>query len=106
MLPEVTNKELAQELAGPNPPFILDVREAYELEHGVLPQAVHIPMIDVPDKLSELDKDAAIVVVCRTGSRSSKVTDFLVRNGYSHVRNLVGGMNAWSADVDPSVKAY
>lgn len=106
MTPEVQNHELAKEIEAGVPLVLLDVREAHELEHGTLPNILHVPMIDVPDHLDELDKDAPIVVICRSGSRSTKITDFLVRQGFTNVRNLAGGMNAWAQDIDPTMKVY
>lgn len=106
MQPEVTNVELAKEIEAGSPPLLLDVREAYELDYGTLPNIVHIPMIEVPERLNELDKDRDIVVVCRTGSRSSKITNFLLAQGYTKVRNLVDGMNGWSSSIDPKIEQY
>lgn len=104
--PEVTPSELSRELKGPNPPILLDVRESNELEVSVLPNIVHIPMNELPSRHGELDRDADIVVVCRTGNRSGKVTDFLLGQGFGRVRNLSTGMNGWAKDVDPTVSQY
>ncbi|MBS1709958.1 MAG: rhodanese-like domain-containing protein [Armatimonadetes bacterium] len=102
----VTPLELKAEMDAGRPLVFLDVREAHELENGVLPGIVHIRMAQVPLSLGQLDKEADLVVVCRTGNRSGKVTDFLSKQGFTRVRNLDGGMNAWARDVDPSVNEY
>lgn len=73
---------------------ILDVREPYEFEAGHIPNAVHIPMDQLPERLEELDPDDDVNVICRTGGRSSRVTQWLIHNGYS-AANVSGGMGAW-----------
>lgn len=73
---------------------VLDVREDYEWEAGHIDGAVHIPMEQIPARLDELDPDTDLHVICRTGGRSHRVTQWLVANGYSAV-NVNGGMGAW-----------
>jgi len=86
--------------------FLLDVREPHELEISVLTDVVAIPMAEVPDRLEEIPQDVDIVVICRTGGRSGKVTHFLKAMGYPRVRNLVGGMNGWATEIDTSLPTY
>ncbi|MEY3565997.1 MAG: Beta-lactamase hydrolase-like protein [Actinomycetota bacterium] len=74
----------------------LDCREIDEWESGHDPQARHIPMSELPAHLDVLDKSRRIIVVCRSGNRSGKVTAWLTGLGYDAV-NMVGGMQAWSA---------
>ncbi len=85
---------------------MIDVREKSELEIASLPDVRHIPMGEIPARLSELDPHQEIVVMCRSGGRSMQVAQFLARNGFENVANLTGGILAWSRDVDPSVRAY
>jgi len=85
---------------------LLDVREDWELEASALPNALHIPMQQVPASLDRLDRDRPLVVMCRSGGRSAQVVAFLEREGYADVYNLSGGINAWSEEVDPDVPAY
>lgn len=73
---------------------VVDVREDYEWEAGHIAGALHIPMEQIPARLDELDPDADLHVICRTGGRSQRVTQWLVANGYSAV-NVAGGMGAW-----------
>ena len=73
---------------------LLDVREDYEWEAGHAEGAVHIPMEQLPHRLGELDPDEDLLVVCRTGGRSARVTAWLVAQGYSAL-NVTGGMDAW-----------
>lgn len=86
--------------------ILLDVREKFELEISRLPNIVHIPLSRLPTTLGSLDKDAEIIVICRTGRRSGHATDYLRDQGFRKARNLVGGMNAWARDVDPNTQTY
>jgi rhodanese-related sulfurtransferase len=88
-----------QELLTQEPkPFLLDVREPFELTaFGAVPGVVNIPMDDVPGSLNELPEDRAmpIVVICQSGARSADVSGYLVRKGFSSVYNLQGGTYSW-----------
>lgn len=81
---------------------LLDVREDDEWVAGHAPQARHIPMSDVPDRITELAKDDTVVAICRAGGRSSRVAAYLQAQGYD-VLNLDGGMQAWAAAHQPMV---
>lgn len=81
---------------------LLDVREDYEWEAGHAEGALHIPMDQLPARIHELDPDEDLLVVCRTGGRSARVTGWLVDQGYSAV-NVVGGMDAWLESGRPLV---
>ena len=65
-----------------------------------------IPLGQLAGKLSELDSAQEMVLVCKSGSRSSRALELLVGAGFRKVRNLKGGMNAWAAEVDPSLPIY
>jgi rhodanese-related sulfurtransferase len=80
--------------------LLLDVREQSEWELGRAPQALHIPIAEVPDHLDELEKDRQIVCACRSGGRSSRAGQFLAEQGFDVV-NLEGGMRAWSEEGQP-----
>jgi rhodanese-related sulfurtransferase len=85
---------------------ILDVREPFEIALAPFPGATHIPMGDIPSRLTELDPDRETVVVCHHGVRSAQVAMYLAQNGFEHVLNLSGGIDAWSEDADPSTPRY
>jgi rhodanese-related sulfurtransferase len=85
---------------------ILDVREPEEIAIAPFPSATHIAMGDVPSRLSELDPDREIVVVCHHGIRSAQVAMYLMRMGFERVMNLSGGIDAWSVEADPSTPRY
>lgn len=88
--------------------MLIDVREAHELANGMLENAQHIPMNDIPAQVSELEtlKDSPIVLICRSGQRSAQVGQYLEKLGFSDVINLEGGMNAWAAQIDTSMNVY
>ena len=81
---------------------VLDVREPDEWEAGHAEGAAWIPMGEVAARAGELPSDRTIVVVCRVGSRSARVTSALLRAGYDAV-NLAGGMKAWASSGHPVV---
>lgn len=76
--------------------WMLDVREQEEWDAGRAPVAVHIPMGQIVDRISELPADRTIVCMCRVGGRSGSVALHLSGAGYD-VRNIAGGMVAWAA---------
>ncbi|HJS21707.1 MAG TPA: rhodanese-like domain-containing protein [Steroidobacteraceae bacterium] len=86
--------------------LLLDVRNAWEIALAPVPDAVHIPMDQVPERISELDPTRETVVICRSGGRSLRVAQFLERQGFRSVANLTGGVLAWSREVDPSIPEY
>jgi len=85
---------------------IVDVREPEEIAIARFPYATHIPMGDVPSRLTELDPDRELVIVCHHGIRSAQVAAYLARMSFAQVANLAGGIDAWSCEVDPAVARY
>ena len=104
-VPEVSVSELDSRLRAPDPPLVLDVREPWELEIARLAGTLDVPMNEIPARLAELPKDREIVVMCRSGGRSSNVADYLHRMGY-RAANLTGGILAWAREVDPTLATY
>jgi rhodanese-related sulfurtransferase len=103
---DITPRALAERIAVGDRPVLLDVREAWELSIARLELSLHIPMADVPDRLDDLDRDQEVVVLCHHGRRSRQVVVFLKQSGFPRVLNLAGGIDAWSAEVDPAVPVY
>lgn len=85
---------------------LLDVREPYEYQIARIPGSKLIPLGDLPKRLNELNISADTVVHCKSGARSQKAVDLLKQNGFRQVRNMTGGILAWSDKVDPSVPKY
>lgn len=82
---------------------MLDVRDPDEWAAGHAPAAHHLPMMEIPARLSEVPTDADVVVACHSGGRSSQVVAYLMNNGWENVRNLQGGMQEWVARGRPLV---
>jgi adenylyltransferase/sulfurtransferase len=109
----ITPSQLAKLLAGrtthgPHEPVptLLDVREDPEVSLVTLPGAVHIPLARLPERIGELDPIAPIVVYCHHGVRSSRALGLLQRSGFTRVRHLTGGIDAYSAQVDTTLPRY
>ncbi|WP_243298084.1 rhodanese-like domain-containing protein [Bacillus litorisediminis] len=81
---------------------LIDVREDDEVAQGMIPEAVHIPMGEIPDNLDKLDKNQEYIIICRSGRRSENVSHFLQDQGYK-VRNMVGGMLAYKGETKPKL---
>ncbi|HET7626905.1 MAG TPA: rhodanese-like domain-containing protein [Bacillales bacterium] len=98
---EITPNEVRELLRAGKKVSIIDVREDEEVAAGKIPEAKHIPMGEIPDKLDELDKATEHILVCRSGNRSGRVTEFLQGQGY-RVKNMSGGMLEWEGEVSTS----
>jgi rhodanese-related sulfurtransferase len=85
---------------------LLDVREPEEVAIAPFPDALHLPMNEIPSQIQALDAAAEWVVVCHHGIRSAQVAMYLARMGFERVANLTGGIDRWSLTVDRSVPRY
>ncbi|MBT2557439.1 rhodanese-like domain-containing protein [Hymenobacter sp. ISL-91] len=94
---DITAVELKERLTQNTPPVIIDVRETWENEENRIPGSRNIPLGDLPGKLQELDDlhDQEVVVHCKGGSRSAAAKAFLQQQGFTQVRNLIGGFQAY-----------
>lgn len=88
------------------PVYILDVREPHEFQICRIPNSHLIPLGDLPSRVNELSSADFIVAHCKSGMRSAKACDFLRKTGFAKVKNLKGGILAWSDQVDPTVPKY
>jgi rhodanese-related sulfurtransferase len=79
-------------------PLIVDVRETNEFASERIAGSVLIPLSQFPERHAELPKDRPLVMQCHSGSRSSSATMFLLQRGWTDVRNLDGGIAAWTRD--------
>ncbi|MEH7107463.1 rhodanese-like domain-containing protein [Bacillus sp. JJ1764] len=78
---------------------IIDVREVKEVAEGKIPSAINIPLGLVEFRMHELDKSKEYIMVCRSGGRSGRATQFLESYGFN-VINMAGGMLAWEGKVE------
>jgi rhodanese-related sulfurtransferase len=107
MVKDITPREFLDRRADGAEMLLLDVREDWETELAPVPaEILHIPMGEIEERLGKLDPKRETVVICRSGGRSLEVARFLERNGFVSVYNLVGGILAWSRDVDPAIPQY
>jgi molybdopterin/thiamine biosynthesis adenylyltransferase/rhodanese-related sulfurtransferase len=104
-MPSITVEELKQLRDAGKVPFLLDVREPHEYQICNLGGHL-IPLNDLPKRVNELDSSREIVVHCKMGGRSAKAVDFLRQSGFTKVKNLTGGINAWAEKIDPKVPKY
>lgn len=101
--------ELAQELANAEKSanseelLLIDVRELHEYNHSHLHDAVHFPLSSLAQSLHVIPKEANVVVYCKSGARSLKAAEILQEAGVQRVRNLSGGLKAWSSQIDTSI---
>ena len=84
---------------------ILDVRDAPERDICKLDE-LWIPLEDLPARITELDTSEEIIAVCHHGIRSAHAVGFLQSQGFARAQNLVGGIDRWAVEVDPSMKRY
>jgi adenylyltransferase/sulfurtransferase len=87
---------------GAAPPLI-DVRERWEYDTGHLPDAVNIPLGELPQRIGTIARAAGAVFICRSGGRSLKACGLALEAGLASPANLEGGLIAWAADVDPTL---
>ncbi|THE13404.1 rhodanese-like domain-containing protein [Bacillus timonensis] len=94
-----TAKEVEELVAEGKTLNIIDVREVDEVAAGKIPGAVNIPLSLIEFRMHELDKSKEYVMVCRSGGRSGRASQFLENQGFK-VINMEGGMLAWEGSVE------
>jgi rhodanese-related sulfurtransferase len=90
-----TAEQLKTRLDTGEKPYLIDVREDDEVAFGMIEGAVHIPMGQIPARMDEIPRDREVVFICRSGSRSGRVCEFLAQQGFDRTVNMEGGMLAW-----------
>lgn len=106
MVREISASELKARRDRGEKPLVLDVREEWELQLASIPDVVHVPMNQVPARVSDLSRDVETIVMCHAGGRSLRVAHFLANQGFTNVANLTGGISAWTEEVDATVPRY
>ncbi|MGQ9927043.1 MAG: molybdopterin-synthase adenylyltransferase MoeB [Chloroflexaceae bacterium] len=103
----ITPLELANWLQRDDRPFLLDVRNPYEVAIASIPGTDRlIPIDQLPERIHELDSAREIVVYCRSGVRSARAVELLKHAGFRKIKNLEGGVLRWSDEVDPTMAKY
>lgn len=109
---EIQPTELFELIQGGARLCLLDVREAEELQLASFPDPLHIPLMSLPDRISELSEILQKqqfdqhVVICRVGQRSEMARQWLLGQGIDQFRNLAGGINAYAKLCDTSIPTY
>jgi len=95
---EIETSELRRRLQAGEKLQMIDVREDDEVAQGMIEGAKHIPLGQIPDRLSEIEKSGEIVIICRSGYRSEHACEYLQQLGYEGCTNMVGGMLQWQQE--------
>ena len=108
---EITVDELATKLADQITPYqFVDVREPQELALVKLPKFINLPLSEhqqwSPEIYTKLDKDLETFVLCHHGMRSAQMCQWLISQGFTQVSNIIGGIHAYSNQIDPSLAQY
>ncbi len=102
----ITVRALKDRLDKGDKVFLLDVREPHEFSMAKIEGSTLIPLGTLPQSLNQLDPTDEIVALCHKGMRSADAVGFLLQQGFSDVKNLIGGIEAWSVEIDHSVPRY
>jgi len=95
LINEIDSASLRESLEAGGDVALLDIRSSAEFAQGTIPQAEPLPMHLLPLRLTELPRDRALVLFCRSGARSYHACQFLAQQGVDRVLNLRGGILAW-----------
>jgi len=105
---EIEPAALAARLARGEPTYLLDVREPWECRIASLPSSVLVPLGELQARVHDVrpPEGALLVTICHHGVRSLQASMWLREVGFPDAVSLDGGIDAWSALVDPSVPRY
>jgi adenylyltransferase/sulfurtransferase len=101
----ISPQEVRDRLESGEPLLLLDVREDWEYAVAHIPDSIHIPLGQLPTRIGELSSEAEMVVLCHHGIRGMNATAFLVKQGFTQVKNMTGGIDLYS-QVDPTIPRY
>lgn len=103
---DIAVEELKMRMDNSDSFLLLDIREPFEYEICRLPGAKLIPMGEIQNHLDELNNQQEVIVYCHAGVRSARVVAWLRQKGFVNAKNLAGGIDAWSCQIDPNVPRY
>ncbi|MBY9082331.1 rhodanese-like domain-containing protein [Paenibacillus sp. HN-1] len=95
-IPQISAEDLRQRIQAGEDLILIDVREDEEVALGMIPGALHIPMGEIPYRTSDIPEENEVIFICRSGSRSQRVCQYLETQGHKGVVNLSGGMIEWN----------
>ncbi len=100
-------QEVQRLIAAPDPILLIDVREPDEFATARIEGAELIPMRTIPQRLMDLeDRPEPLVIICHHGVRSLQVAAWLREHGVGTAQSMLGGIEAWSRQIDPAVPRY
>ena len=105
-IPTISVEDLRKRMSDPAPFTLLDVREPSEVELCQLDGSVNVPLGELPDRTDEFDTGSEILVHCKLGGRSANAVELLIDKGFTNVKNVEGGIDAWSQRIDSAVPRY
>ena len=85
---------------------ILDIREDSERDLTSIEGTIHIKLTEIAERYNEIDKNKNVFVMCHTGTRSQAVVKWLKTQNYNNTVNVLGGIDAWAALIDRSLRRY
>lgn len=104
---EITAAELKRRMENGEDIQLIDVRQPDENAFAKIEGAKLIPLGDVARRMNEIDENRETVIHCKMGGRSAKAIEILQKAGFKgELKNLKGGITAWSNEVDPKVPKY
>ena len=107
MVEEITATELKERMDTGENVQLIDVRQPEEYAFAKIEGAKLIPLGELPSRVGELDPAREVVFQCKSGVRSARAVEFLQQTGFKgSVKNLRGGITAWSNEVDPKIPKY
>jgi sulfur-carrier protein adenylyltransferase/sulfurtransferase len=107
-IPEISVKELKVKMDQRADFLLLDVREISENDLAKIPGSKLIPLGEIEERLEELEpfKTKEVIVHCHFGGRSARAVTLLKNRGFKNPKNLKGGIDAWSRQIDATVRSY
>ena len=107
MVEEITATELKKRLDAGDDIQLIDVRQPEEYGFAKIEGAKLIPLGELPSRVGELDPNREVIFQCKSGVRSARAVEFLQQSGFKgSIKHLLGGITAWSNEVDPKVPKY
>lgn len=99
--PSIAPAELAAAMAAPDPPMLVDVRQPEEHAAASIPNSILVPLATLPGQLDALPRHTPIILHCKSGVRSARAAVVLASHGFTDLRHLAGGIDAWLAAQQP-----
>lgn len=115
----ISSKEYNERIAKGEAHILVDVRPAHHYKIVSLPNSMNIPLANLEARLSELStvlkkgeeqtgsgSAASLYVVCRRGNDSQRAVQYLHKMGFTSAKDIIGGIESWAHDVDPTFPTY